>query len=331
MTTADSPTRASSSLAALPRTLSWLAGAAGAPGPTASQPSSTCPKWLSHWGTRLLVMLLLFVAVAAGAGVASAAVDGAVPGAGIASDLATQLSGVVAALLCYVLIVRFAERRRLVELSWGSALPGLVRGLLIGTMLFAATIGLIAVAGSYRVDGYAGLGGVPQLLGLAVGAGIVEEILLRGILLRILEETLGTTIALAISALFFGALHLLNPAATIWGAIAIALEAGVLLGVCYVATRRLWVPIGLHIGWNFIQGGVFGVTISGSGVGSDGMLRGRLSGPDWLSGGEFGAEASIVAVLVCLLVVPVFVRVAVATGQWRTPRWRSTPDHLSPV
>ena len=75
---------------------------------------------------------------------------------------------------------------------------------------------------------------------------------------------------------------------TWFSAIAIMLEAGVLLGSAYFLTRRLWLPIGLHIGWNFTQGGVFGIAVSGHP--SSGLLQAVLSGPTWLSGGAFGAN-----------------------------------------
>ena len=65
------------------------------------------------------------------------------------------------------------------------------------------------------------------------------------------------------------------------------------------ATGRVWLPIGLHLAWNFTQGGIFGVAVSGTNL-APGLLVSRFSGPEWLSGGLFGAEASIVSVVVCL-------------------------------
>ena len=98
---------------------------------------------------------------------------------------------------------------------------------------------------------------------------------------------------------------MLNPGATIRSSVAIALEAGVLLGAAYAATQRLWLPIGLHAGWNFTEGSLFGMTLSGNTMGV-GLLRGSLSGPQILTGGAFGPEASIVAVMVCLVAAMYF-------------------------
>ena len=128
--------------------------------------------------------------------------------------------------------------------------------------------------------------------------GVLEETLVRGIVFRILEKSLGSWLALGISAALFGLLHLLNPGATLLNAAAIAIEAGVLLAAAYMLTRRLWLCIGTHIAWNFTQGGIFSVAVSGGA--SKGLLQSRMIGPDWLTGGTFGAEASVVALGVCL-------------------------------
>jgi hypothetical protein len=113
-------------------------------------------------------------------------------------------------------------------------------------------------------------------------------------------KLVGTWGALIFTSGLFGLAHKANPGATLASSVAIALEAGVLLGAAYAATQRLWLPIGLHIGWNFTEGPLFGMTLSGNKM-SEGVLRGSLSGPGMLTGGAFGPEASIVAVLVCLV------------------------------
>ena len=106
--------------------------------------------------------------------------------------------------------------------------------------------------------------------------------------------------ALLVSALFFGFGHITNPGATAWSSLAISIEAGLLFGLLYHVTRSLWWCIGLHAGWNFVQGAVFGIPVSGIKV--DGLLDSRLQGPDWLDGGGFGAEASLLTVLTCSII-----------------------------
>ena len=223
-----------------------------------------------------------------------------VPGAN--SD-AMQLAGAVvtaaAGLLAYVGFVKVIERRSIPELAPGGAAAEALAGVALGTTLFAATIGILSAAGAFRVMGVHPWQAALPMFGASVASGIVEELLLRAVVFRIIEEALGTWWSLAISAALFGALHLANPHASPIAALALAFEAGVILAAAYVATRRLWLAMGLHFGWNFTQGGVFGTAVSGHEA--TGVLRGALSGPAWLSGGEFGAEASVVAVLLCVI------------------------------
>lgn len=136
---------------------------------------------------------------------------------------------------------------------------------------------------------------------LGVGPALIEEIFFRGVLLRLLDQRFGSMVALAATSLFFGRAHLANPEGTVAGALAIALEAGLMLGAAFLLTRRLWLAIGIHLAWNFFQGGVFGGNVSGSDLNeSGGLFRSELSGPDWLTGGTIGVEGSVVAVLICV-------------------------------
>ncbi len=136
------------------------------------------------------------------------------------------------------------------------------------------------------------------------------------------EEALGTWLALGITVALFGLAHLGNPNATLYGAAAIGIEAGMLLGAAYVVTRRLWLAVGVHFGWNFMQAGVFGPNLSGRQVGS--LLESRLSGPDLLSGGALGVEGSVFAIAVCLAASLVFLKRARREGGFIRPFWRAT-------
>ncbi len=220
----------------------------------------------------------------------------------------------------YRAYVRLVERRELSELAPAGALRELGRGILVGALLFCLTIGVLAALGLYSVGGLNHPSILVLSLSVSMISGFVEEVLFRGVLFRIVEESLGTWVALAISAILFGLLHLGNPNATLAGAVAIAVEAGVLLAAAYAFTRRLWLPIGIHFAWNFVQGGVFGVAVSGNEI--PGLLQGRLTGPAWLSGGAFGAEASVVAVVLCLAAGVFFVGKVIQRGQIVKPFWR---------
>jgi uncharacterized protein len=230
--------------------------------------------------------------------------------------------------LGYIGFVRFIERRRVTELNLVGAGREWASGIAIGLIMFGLTIGAIALAGSYKIIGVNPVISIVPVALNSIIAGITEEILLRGLFFRIVEEWVGSWIALAASAVLFGALHLLNPNATPIAAVAIALEAGLMLGVAYMLTRRLWLAIGIHMAWNFAQGGIFGVAVSGSK--SVGLLQSVLSGPEFISGGAFGAEASIFAVVFGVALTLIFLRIAIRRNNIVHPFWReSNAEHGS--
>lgn len=232
---------------------------------------------------------------------------------------AATLLVVLPYLLAYIVLAKLIERRKLEELAWRKS-PQLLWGLLAALLLFSVVTFELWAAGAYTVHE---LGDAPLwtlFLLTAVVPGITEEIVSRGILFRLTEEGLGTWIALAVSALFFGFAHAANPGATWWTSVAISIEAGLLFGLLYHVTRSLWWCIGLHAGWNFVQGAVFGIPVSGIRV--DGLAESTLQGPDWLDGGGFGAEASVLAVLTCCIASLLLSRRMLRKGSVVRPFWK---------
>jgi len=226
--------------------------------------------------------------------------------------------------VAYRAYVKLVERRRGVEFGTQGALRELGSGLVIGAALFSATIGVLAALGLYTVQGWRDPAVMIAPLAMSVGAAVIEELLFRGVIFRIIEASLGTWIALVISAALFGLVHLGNPNATWLAAAAISLEAGIMLAAAYVLTRRLWLPIGIHAAWNFTQGGLFSVAVSGGKT--DGLLVATLGGPSWLSGGEFGAEASVVAMLLCTALGAWLLVLAARRGSFVAPFWKRAPQ-----
>ena len=212
----------------------------------------------------------------------------------------------------YWAYVRVIEKRDVSELSGRHALRELALGLALGALLFSVTVGILAAVGAYQATGNNGWQTMLAILPACILSGILEEVVFRGVVFRILEQWLGSWVALGISAVIFGALHLINPGATLLNAAAISIEGGVLLAAAYMLTRRLWLCIGIHIAWNFTQGGVFSVAVSGGA--SKGLLQSRMVGPDWLTGGAFGAEASVGALAVCIVAGIALVFLAVRKG-----------------
>ncbi|GAA0929748.1 type II CAAX endopeptidase family protein [Pseudonocardia zijingensis] len=238
----------------------------------------------------------------------------------------TLVLGVATAALAvavYAWAVRWTERRRPVEVGAPGAAGALGRGVLIGVGMFGFVIVNIWFLGGYRVEGAGSVAGAAGLLGFMAAAAVTEELMFRGILFRLVEQRAGTWIALALTGVLFGLSHLPNPNASVWGAVAIAVEAGGMLAAAYAATRTLWLPIGLHFGWNFAAAGIFGTEVSGNGT-PEGLLQGETSGPLLISGGAFGPEGSLYAVLAGVVLTIVFLWLARRRGHL-VPRGGRTP------
>jgi membrane protease YdiL (CAAX protease family) len=141
------------------------------------------------------------------------------------------------------------------------------------------------------------------------------------VLFRVVEEAAGTTIAILFSAILFGLLHGFNPGATAVSTGAIAIEAGVLLAVAYALTRNIWLVVGIHMSWNFTEGNIFGAHVSGNAA-SHSLVRTTLSGPEILTGGAFGPEASIISVLLGVAAALAIGTLVVRNGGWQPRRLR---------
>ncbi|GAA3215313.1 CPBP family intramembrane glutamic endopeptidase [Dactylosporangium siamense] len=269
---------------------------------------------------RLLKQLAAVAAVALAGSLSVGAADWNVP-----LTLLLGLATAALALLVYAWVVRRTEHRAPVEVAVRGAGPALGRGVLIGTGMFAAVIASIALFGGYRVTGWGSAAGAVALVGFMAAGAVTEELLFRGVLFRIVEERAGTWGALLLTAALFGLAHLPNPNATLWSSLAVAVEAGALLAAVYAATRNLWVPIGVHFGWNFAAGGVFGTDVSGR-TGPDGLLDGVTSGSTALSGGGFGPEGSVFALLAGVTLTAGFMWLARRRGNVVPRRKRATAD-----
>jgi membrane protease YdiL (CAAX protease family) len=227
--------------------------------------------------------------------------------------LAVGLATAVLAVLVYAWVVRRTEHRAVVEVSREGAVAGLGWGTLLGVALFALVIVNLAFLGSYTVHGLGTVTGAVGLVGFMAAVAVGEELMFRGVLFRIIEGWTGTWIALTVTSLLFGLAHLVNPNATLWGALAIAIEAGGMLTAAYVATRKLWVPIGLHLGWNIAGSAIFSTEVSGNNT-PQGLLDASTSGPMLITGGEFGPEGSVYSIVFCVAAAAVFIRMAYRRG-----------------
>lgn len=260
---------------------------------------------------RVPVLVLALLAVTAAANGVDRLVS-PVPPLALPVGLAVAVAGVA----CYHWLSRTVELREDVpELAKEARWARLGHGALIGAGAFVSAMLLIAVFGGWSGLAWGSFGGFLATAGMMAGVAVIEEALFRGVVFRILEQRTGTVLALILSSVLFGAIHLVNANATLWGTLGIALTGGVMLAAAYVATRSLWLPIGLHFAWNFTHAGIFGVVISGSDTPPEGLVHTSLSGPSPLTGGAFGPEASLIALLVCTVPTVLLLRRAVRAGR----------------
>lgn len=293
----------------------------------APKPPSLARRVMLHWLARLLITWFGFGLLTAAlvTGLQAMSVN-------IGSSVTVGVLA-VCALLAVCAVTRLIEQRPLAEigLDWRHSAGDWLKGAGVGAGYLCASVGILALLGGYRIVGVTVVGeALASGLLLHFLVGVFEETLFRGLLFRFLEEGFGSWIALVTTALIFGGLHLSNPNATVWSTCAIALEAGISFGAVYMATRSLWVVMGFHTAWNFLQGAVFGVAVSGNGAPSDSLFTPIIQGNPWLSGGAFGIEASVIAVALGLGLGLFFI--ARAVRQKRIMRgflWRSGINQLS--
>lgn len=171
-------------------------------------------------------------------------------------------------------------------------------GLALGAGMMGVIFIVLLTTGWLVVEGGAfenGIGAVISTLlpplALFILVGYYEELVFRGYILQNVVEGTNLVWGLVISSLIFGGLHLLNPNPT-WFSMAGVAGAGLLMAYAWIITKSLWLPIGLHIAWNFFEGAVFGFPVSGITI--EGLLHLRDTGPAWLTGAGFGPEGGLI-------------------------------------
>jgi membrane protease YdiL (CAAX protease family) len=231
-------------------------------------------------------------------GVAIMGIDGVCVGVGTDLGLPFLIAGSLVAaglaLVVYRVVMRFLAHRDVPELRFD---PGeLLRGAALGVAFLAASVLVVALLGGYTIA-WQPINPARTLafaIALNIGAAVCEELTFRGFLLQGIEGVSSPAIAVAITALVFGGVHALNPDASLWSSFAIALEAGVVTGTAFVWRRNLWFVIGLHFAWNTAEM-LLGVPVSGHR--EPGLFITTVHGHPWLTGGDFGVEASVVPVI----------------------------------
>ncbi|MEQ1492603.1 MAG: type II CAAX endopeptidase family protein [Terricaulis sp.] len=214
--------------------------------------------------------------------------------------LLAVIVGSLAMLGAYALAVHGVERRPAEELALGRLLPDLAGGLALSGLLIALIIGVLWSAGWVTIESVPATH-IAESIKQSIQSGVIEEVVMRLILFRLLWRAAGVLPALLLTGALFGALHLTNPEATIFAGLCLLAGEGIGAGL-YMLTGRIWASVGMHAGWNFAQGWLFGSAVSGLDFFAGGPLQTRpVEGfSNMLSGGEFGPEASLAALAVSL-------------------------------
>ncbi len=252
-------------------------------------------RWLRAliWAVALIFLITLAF------GPAMEAIQHRLPRSDPRSFFVSNVAGGLLAIVAYALLVRLGENRQPDELALRRAAPELIAGLVTGVIMFGTVMAIMVLFNLYRVEWHK-VAPAWRAGGLSIQAALVEEVLVRGVILRLLWRAFGPLPAFAISAAIFGFAHLSNPGGTIVAAVCVALEAGVMLGAFYALTGRLWMSIGVHAAWNFAQGYLFGAAVSGGSMGPAlASSTARSGAATSLTGGAFGPEASFPALLIC--------------------------------
>lgn len=235
-------------------------------------------------------------------------------------------------ILAVIIARKYLDRRRVIDLGLQpgpAALPDFVFGLILGAGLQLLIFLVHFFCGwiTIRMPSFTPYGIpapappaaaaplTPAALALAllifILVAINEELLVRGYILQNLTEAYGKSKAVLASALLFGAMHLTNANASLAGVLNITLS-GIFFATAYWATNSLYLPIGLHLSWNFFLGPVFGFPVSGFSHWPS-LISITVTGPELWTGGAFGPEAGLTG-LFAILAGTLIVR---AWADWR--------------
>lgn len=215
-----------------------------------------------------------------------------------------EIGGAVSILLALMFMAKVVDKRALSTIGFNldNSVVGLLGGAVLGAAIFAAPLGVLAALGFARLE--------PDLAGFnatALGLGLLlcffnvvtQETLARSYMFQELWTKFGAWIAILVTSIFFVAIH----AAPILqgengGVVALNIAiASVMLGLAYVRTGALWLPIGIHLGWNGLQGPVLGLAVTGQDIGLGVWRLFDVQGPPLLTGGSAGVEGGLVGLI----------------------------------
>jgi len=241
-------------------------------------------------------------------------------GLGPLPSLAASLLTCATMVGAYAAVVYFIERRPPSEVALTGGGRQFLFGAMLGFSLYATCVLILVALGYCTIEATSNWQVLVPGIALTLGTGFYEELWFRGAIFRLTEEWFGSWIAIVVSSLVFGFVHLSTEGATVMGVTFISIEAGLLLAAAYMLTRRLWLCIGFHAAWNFTQGSVFSGAVSGTQE-PTGLIKTTMRGPELITGGSFGMEASVVALVLLTTTGVVMLVMAIRRGEVKSPLW----------
>lgn len=277
--------------------------------------SESTGKWYPRAKAFLLFLVSFFCAILAN-NICGKIGFKVAPRHPLLADTLYRVLTTIAMLLVYSAMLRYLDRERGSTLA-AMGLPlrkGWLRESLLGVAIAFGliTLAVSAIAVFGHIEMHTALNGVAvrrlvEVTILLLFGAIMEELMFRGYPFQRLVDAVGKTGAILLFSALFGYVHLNNPNAggfLSWGFFN-TIAVGVVFAIAYLKFRTLWLPWGMHFGWNFSLGVVYGLPVSGLSLFSV-VIKSSATGPALLTGGAYGIEASLtgaVAIVVGLAVV----------------------------
>lgn len=257
-------------------------------------PVTVAGKILDFPLSRLVVCILFFVPYLALHNIVIAElIPSAEPWKFILTQIDRSISAVVFFLIYYY-YVKWVERRPALEISPQGSFPEFILGTFLSFVIIGIIFIVMIVTGFYRINDINFPVTLLDALFTFTFGALIQVIFFRLIVFRLAESVLGSYLAIPFSAVIFGGVHMINGNATFWSTAALMLS-DVLLCAAFIYSHRIWLVWGIHAAWNFLQDGVLGMPNSGIDT-FPSWLSPAVSGPSWLTGGDFGIEASVLTV-----------------------------------
>lgn len=225
------------------------------------------------------------------------------------SRIFSTVSMIIAPFITYAIFEK--KNKWSMGLQQSDAVKSMVQGLAVGMLLISLSFLAIWILNGLHINTIQydseTLRGVVISFGLFILVALSEEILFRGYVQGLLRNHYGANVAIIHSSILFALLHMMNPGilSTPFTLINIFL-IGIFFAVTREMTGGIWLPIGFHLTWNFFQGNIFGFAVSGTD--SKTIISITSQGNSFISGGEFGAEGSILATMIILIACIIVIR-----------------------